>query len=87
MNGKGDRRRPMNVSQENFATNWEKAFKSNPSPHTAYRQLREVPEHDNPLEGGVQQLWEHHCSFNGRHMVQVGHPCNWCGEYEDGTID
>lgn len=27
MNGKGSKRRPMKVSQEQFAENWERAFK------------------------------------------------------------
>ena len=75
MSGKGDKPRPLGVSREQFDQNWDKVF------------LKEIPEHDNPLEGGAVRFWEHHCSFNGRHMVQVGHPCNWCGEYEDGTLD
>ena len=44
-------------------------------------------ERNNPTKSGSVEMWEHHCSMNGRHMVEAGHPCNWCGEYEDGTLD
>lgn len=44
-------------------------------------------ERNNPTKGASVEMWEHHCSFNGRHMVEVGHCCSWCGEYEDGTLD
>jgi hypothetical protein len=78
MAGKGDKPRPIEVDRKTFEDNWNRIFGNKDAMY----------ESDNPLEGGVQaQMWEHHCSMNGRHMVEKGHPCNWCGEYEDGTLD
>ena len=76
MSGKGSSPRPFEVSRETYEANWNRIFGDKDV----------VYENDNPLEGGSAQMWEHHCAMNGRHMVGVGESCNWCGEYEDGTL-
>ena len=63
-----------------------------PRPFTVDRKTYEdnwdrIFERNNPTKGGSVEMWEHHCSMNGRHLVAVGQNCSWCGEYEDGTID
>ena len=73
MNGKGDKPRPLGVSQEQFDQNWDRIF------------LKEVPDHDNPPEGGA--MWVHHCTVEGPHMVAKGSHCNWCGMSENGKYD
>lgn len=75
---KGSKPRPLGISREQFESNWDKVF------------LKEVPEHDNPTEGG---MWVHDCTMermpfeHGGHgdnyiATAKGYPCNWCGKYE-----
>jgi hypothetical protein len=73
MNGKGDKPRPLGVSQEQFGQNWDRIF------------LKEIPDHDNAPEGGA--MWVHHCTVEGPHMVGKNQPCSWCGMSEDGKYD
>ena len=32
-------------------------------------------------------MWVHDCAHNGKHMVESGAPCNWCGLNEQGESD
>ena len=80
MNGKGDKPRPICVSRQVYEDNWDRIFSKLLNPNDP------IYENDNPVEGGPE-MREHHCGVNGRHMVEAGCPCNWCGEYEDGTTD
>jgi hypothetical protein len=35
------------------------------------------------------KFWRHECKKdkNCVYFVEVGHACNWCGKFEDGTND
>ena len=69
MSGKGSGRRPLTVSQEQFASNWDRAF-SQPA-----EMLREVA-HDG--------MWKHSCTVDMR-VVWIGkdETCNMCGAWEE----
>ena len=70
MNGKGDKRRPMNVQYDLFEDNWDRIFsKKEPQP------LREV---------SYDGMWKHSCTLvMGVHYVEKGETCNWCGASEE----
>ena len=70
MNGKGSGRRPLTVSQEQFASNWDQAFK----PQTG-GMLREVA-HDG--------MWKHSCTTM-METFYIGHNevCDACGAWEE----
>lgn len=34
-----------------------------------------------------KDMWEHNCKNNGQMSIEVGKPCDWCGQKEDGTVD
>ena len=70
MNGKGDKRRPMNVQYDLFESNWDRAFgKKEPT------MLREV-SHDG--------MWRHSCTATMEtFFVGKGETCNYCGEWEE----
>ena len=70
MSGKGSGRRPLTVSQEQFASNWDQAFK----PQTG-GMLREVA-HDG--------MWKHSCTVDMT-VVWIGknETCNMCGAWEE----
>jgi len=34
--------------------------------------------------GNKDTLWVHECALNGKHMVESGKHCNWCGLNEQG---
>ena len=68
MNGKGDKRRPMTVQQELFASNWDQTFGKKDN------MLREV---------NYDGMWQHSCTVEMAVMwVGKGEECNWCGETE-----
>ena len=70
MNGKGDKRRPMQTGLEQFENNWEMAFgKKEP------QQLREV---------NYDGMWKHSCTVDMT-VVWVGknETCNMCGAWEE----
>ena len=70
MSGKGSGRRPLTVSQEQFASNWDQAFKSQTG-----GMLREVA-HDG--------MWQHSCTVDMT-VVWIGkdETCNYCGAWEE----
>ena len=73
MSGKGSKPRPFSVSQEQFASNWDRAF-SNKQLDLFPQELREVTNDD---------MWDHSCTvMMSRMMVGKGEECNWCGEKE-----
>ena len=71
MSGKGSDRRPLTVSQEQFASNWDQAFKSGTGDYV----LREV-NHDG--------MWQHSCTAEMA-VVWIGkdETCNFCGAWEE----
>ena len=70
MNGKGSGRRPLTVSQEQFASNWDRAFGNNKP-----TMLREV---------NYDGMWQHSCTVDMR-VVWIGkdETCNMCGAWEE----
>ena len=70
MNGKGSDRRPLTVSQEQFASNWDQAFK----PQTG-GMLREVA-HDG--------MWKHSCTATMETFyIGASETCDYCGAWEE----
>ena len=71
MSGKGSGRRPLTVSQEQFASNWDQAFKSG----TGDYLLREVA-HDG--------MWKHSCTATMETFyVGKSEVCSYCGAWEE----
>ena len=69
MNGKGDKRRPMTVQQELFASNWDKAFGKKDN------MLREV---------NYDGMWQHSCTVEmGVMWIGKDETCNYCGAWEE----
>ena len=70
MSGKGSGRRPLTVSQEQFASNWDRVFIDAKSD-----MLREVAN---------DGMWRHSCTatmetfYIGKNEV-----CDYCGEWEE----
>ena len=70
MNGKGDKRRPMTVQQELFASNWDNTFGQNQP-----QQLREV---------NYDGMWQHSCTVEmGVMWIGKNETCNYCGAWEE----
>jgi hypothetical protein len=69
MSGKGSGRRPLTVSQEQFTSNWERAFNKQPE------MLREV---------NYDGMWQHSCTVD-LSVVWIGknETCNYCGAWEE----
>jgi len=83
MSGKGSKRRPIDPKLERrvFEDNWDRIFN---------RDRKDLNyESDNPLERPFEprKMWEHNCKHNGNLYVEAGEACNWCGQYEDGSLD
>ena len=71
MSGKGSGRRPLTVSQEQFASNWDQAFKSG----TGDYLLREVA-HDG--------MWKHSCTtMMETFYIGNNEVCDACGAWEE----
>lgn len=82
MSGKGSKPRPFSVNNETFSSNWDNIFNKNKK-DLAY-------ESDNPLERPYEpsQFWSHFCKIDKTEIsTETGKACNWCGEYEDGSLD
>jgi hypothetical protein len=85
MSGKGDKRRPSLVPDQQISNNWDRIF------NKENKDLKY--ESDNPLERPFEprDMWVHLCpkceSGLNAISVGVGQACNWCGKYEDGTSD
>lgn len=87
MSGKGSKPRPFSVNQETFASNWDKIFNKDKQ-DLAF-------ESDNPLERPYDpyyaegdKLWQHECPMEkSSMMVEKGKACNWCGQFENGSLD
>ena len=80
MNGKGSGRRPMEIQQDLFESNWDRAFRRKQieeqwTPEVKGNMLREVA-HDG--------LWQHSCTVDMR-VVWIGkdETCNMCGAWEE----
>ena len=73
MNGKGDKRRPMTVQQELFASNWDKAFgKKEP------QSLREVT---------YDGMWQHSCTtLMETFYIGKDEVCDACGAWEEDDV-
>ena len=86
MSGKGDTRRPLSVSQQQFASNWDKAFGDK-------QELREVT-YDGERIGtfdatGLREVrydgkWKHSCTVD-MSVVWIGkdETCDYCGAWEE----
>ena len=70
MNGKGDKRRPMDVNQGTYESNWDRIFaKKEP------QSLNEV---------AYDGMWQHSCTLTMQVVwVGKGEPCNYCGAFEE----
>ena len=89
MNGKGDKRRPMNVQYDLFEDNWDRIFGKKEEPLT----LREVMydgekvgtfDATNLREVSHDDMWQHSCTLMmGIVNVGKGEECNWCGAMEE----
>ena len=77
MNGKGDKRRPMQTGLEQFEDNWNRAFNSNKQ-ESAPTILREV-QHDGK--------WQHSCTVD-MSVVWIGknETCSVCGAWEEDGL-
>ena len=78
MNGKGDKRRPMNVQYDLFEDNWDRIFsKKDPQPtdQGAGSLLREV---------SYDGMWKHSCTVEMA-VVYIGknETCDYCGAWEE----
>lgn len=70
MAGKGSGRRPTQVDNDTFTSNWAKAF----TPKDPY-------EEENPIER--VGMWTHHCPAQGVPICTIsGAGCNWCDATE-----
>ena len=68
MNGKGDKRRPMTVQQDLFASNWDQTFSQKD-------MLREV---------NYDGMWQHSCTVEMAVVwVGKDEVCNMCGAWEE----
>lgn len=69
MNGKGDKRRPMQTGLEQFENNWDTAFGKKAD------MLREV---------NYDGMWQHSCTAEMA-VVWIGkdETCNFCGAWEE----
>ena len=77
MSGKGDKRRPLSVSQEQFASNWDKAFSTPRS-----KQMELFPE--TLREVKYQNMWQHSCTVEmGVMWIGKNETCNYCGAWEE----
>ena len=72
---KGSSRRPLSVSQQQFASNWDRAFsKGNKGPSA----LHEV-NYDN--------MWKHSCTVEmGVMWIGKDETCNYCGAWEEDGL-
>lgn len=72
MNGKGDKRRPMNVQYDLFEDNWDRIFNKK-------QDLREV---------AYDGMWKHSCTMSMEVMwVGKDETCNLCGAWEEDGDD
>ena len=74
MSGKGSKPRPFSVSNELFASNWDRAF-SNKQGDLFPQELREVT-HDG--------MWKHSCTMT-MEVFYIGkeETCDYCGAWEE----
>ena len=78
MNGKGDKRRPMDVQYGLFEDNWDRAF--------GKKELREVTydgvETSAPLM--YDGMWYHSCTAT-MEVIYIGkdETCDYCGAWEE----
>ena len=71
---KGSKQRPMNVSQEKFADNWDKAFGHKDA--ITYRSSLHEVQYDG--------MWKHSCGVSMQVLyVGKGETCNYCGAWEE----
>ena len=80
--GKGSKMRPLIVDRKKFENNWDRIFN---------KQNQDfMYESDNPAERPYD-MWSHSCEKEGPRpatiYTQKGQACNWCGKYEDGSLD
>jgi len=69
MAGKGSGRRPTQIDDATFASNWAKAFNRDPY------------EEENPIER--VGMWTHDCPAQGVPIATIsGAGCNWCDATE-----
>lgn len=80
MSGKGDKRRPLSVSQSQFDENWNKAFNRNQIQNDWNQQGQSQMLREVTYEG----MWKHSCTtmmetfFIGKDEV-----CDACGAWEE----
>ena len=68
MSGKGDARRPQEVSHEQFASNWDRAFGKKQSLH----------------EVNYDNMWQHSCTVEmGVMWIGKDETCSYCGAWEE----
>jgi hypothetical protein len=89
MSGKGDKARAFSVSQQQFASNWEKAFGKD-------EELREVT-YDGERVGTLNTqtlrevqndgMWQHSCTVD-MSVVWIGkdETCDMCGAWEEDDV-
>ena len=89
MNGKGDKRRPMNVQYDLFEDNWDRIFGKKEEPLT----LREVMydgekvgtfDATNLREVSYDGMWKHSCTMS-MEVFYIGkdETCDYCGAWEE----
>ena len=72
---KGSGRRPLSVSQQQFADNWDRAFRKPHQGDLFPEALREVT-----YEG----MWQHSCTVEmGVMWIGKDETCNYCGAWEE----
>ena len=83
---KGSNRRPLSVSQQQFADNWDKAFGSKEPPHGP-QGLPDVQKGDRgPMlrEVNYDNMWKHSCTVEmGVMWIGKDETCNYCGAWEE----
>ena len=95
MSGKGSGRRPLTVSQEQFASNWERVF-DRTDDISAPDMFREVITKEQDViidvvskgdmlrEVAHDGMWQHSCTVDMT-VVWIGkdETCNYCGAWEE----
>ncbi len=78
MSGKGDTRRPLSVSQQQFADNWERAFQSSGDHSVETVSIREVR---------YDGMWKHSCTtMMETFYIGKDEVCDACGAWEEDGL-
>ena len=72
MNGKGDKRRPMKVSSEEYSSNWDLIFKKKKQPANLSFSERNLKEVNKRCETTVGVLFHPEAPKCGKKSVEIG---------------